>query len=117
MESQDCRICGAAFRVNVLKDGKCEKCDKEHPLASSRRELVDKNVMQEKENIGHIHNVVDKRIRAILLELKIAGECRCGAMFNKTGPNRKYCEPCSAQRANLPHKKRTDTIKETENVG
>lgn len=114
MESQDCIICGAAFRLNVLKNGKCEKCDNEHPLARSRRELVDKDVLKEKENIGHIHNVVDKRIREILLKLNMVGECKCGAMFHMTGPNRKYCEPCSAQRL---HKKKSRSIKETENVG
>jgi hypothetical protein len=114
MESEDCVICGAAFRPKALKNGKCEKCDKEHPLATSRRELVDQDVMKEKENIGHIHNVVDKRIREILLKLKMVGECKCGAMFHMTGPNRKYCDPCSLQRA---HRKKPDIIKETENVG
>ena len=97
-ESESCVICQAGFRVGMLKDGKCPVCLKEHPLASSREEITNNDVMKEKENRGHIQNIVDERIITLLTKWNIIGECKCGERFFMTSPNRRYCENCSQAR-------------------
>lgn len=109
MRSEMCVICRAEFRPESLVNRKCEVCRKAHPGANSREEVVDKNIMKEKENAAHIHNIVDTRIYEILTSLKLIDECSCGEKFAKTGPNRKFCEVCSKSRHLQSKKKKVET--------
>jgi len=98
-ESVQCVICGAGFRPNVLRGGKCEVCRKKYPDATSRKELVSEDVMKEKENRGHIQNIVDLRVEELLLKHDILSRCPCGNLYKKGGPNHKYCKECSGNTA------------------
>ena len=98
-DSVKCNICGADFRPEAMKDGKCEQCNKLFPNANSLKEIRDKK-NPDKVNEGNLHRVVIEKVYDILDNLGILSECSCGKKYYKKSPAQKKCGEC-------PEKKET----------
>lgn len=105
----NCKVCGAGFREEALKDGKCDLCTALYPKANSLQEAKElKNPKVDKLNEGHMHKVITERIYDVLLNEGILIKCpSCNASYFKRSPRQTTCGKCP---------KETPVNKETENV-
>jgi len=97
-ESVTCKVCGAGFRKDALKDGKCNLCTALYPKANSLQEARElKNPKVDKLNEGHMHKVITEKVYDILVNEGILTECECGIKFFKSSPAKKKCGKCPKQ--------------------
>jgi hypothetical protein len=94
-ESITCKICGAGFREEAVKEGKCDMCTKLYPKANSLQEARElKNPKIDRLNEGHMHKVIAEKVYDILVNEGILTECECGSKFFKSSPAKKKCGKC-----------------------
>ena len=88
MDTSKCVICEADFRKNVIKDGKCPTCLKEHPDVNSREEAMAKVKIPNKMG-DELTELRVKEIVGEMLETRFAPILeKLDALAQKRGPGR-----------------------------
>jgi Zn finger protein HypA/HybF involved in hydrogenase expression len=104
MSEQACGICKADFPTSVMIDGKCKKCQGEHPDVETLEEFKEKQNKDDKRRT--LSEKVVKDIVYEILEnevgLKRIRCAKCQAKFFQKSPAQKYCEHCKSKKDEGP---------------